>query len=186
MGGLTFQSQRRHQNNRSSNQKVVLDLTPPRLRKIHLQLKRVTQARNMELVVRGRHRVQHDNKRLGNILPRLLPEHAYEVGIKESVRARVWVQVEGVYVVRQAEELYFPYSPYPSERQSEKERARLQKHVLCNIRISTHSSNHFHLPNKRTLLERLHIGEESLAIPLRTRQRQKLVESYTAPCTETQ
>ena len=162
MGGLTFQSQRRHQNNRSSNQKVVLDLTPPRLRKIHLQLKRVTQARNMELVVRGRHRVQHDNKRLGNILPRLLPGHAYEVVIKESIRTRVWVQVESVHVVHHVEELFFPYSPYSSERQSEKERGRLKEHVL----ISSHSSNHFLLPNKRTLLERLHLGEECLAIPI--------------------
>ena len=103
-------------------------MTPPRLPQIHLQPKRVIQlqARKMELAVRSRHRVQHDNERLGNLLPRLLPEHAYEVGIKESVRARVLVQVESVYVVRQVEELFFPYSlAYSSERQSEKERERL-------------------------------------------------------------
>ena len=145
--------------------KVILDLTPPRLPKIHLQLKRVIQARKMALTVRSRHRVQHDIKRLGNILP----EHADEVGIKESVRTRVWVQVESVYVARQVEELFFPYSPYPSERQSEKEGGRLQEHVLCNIRISSHSSNYFLLSNKQTLLERLHLGEECLAIPIRTR-----------------
>ena len=78
----------------------------------------------MELAVRSHHRVQHDVKRLGNILPRLLPEHADEVVIKESIRARVLVQVKSVYVVRQVEELFFPYSPYTSERQSEKERGR--------------------------------------------------------------
>ena len=116
----------------------------------------------MELAVRSRHRVQHDIKRLGNILPRLLPEHGYEVGIKESIRTRVLVQVESVHVVHQVEELFFPYSPYSSERQSEKERGRLKEHVL----ISSHSSNHFLLPNKRTLLERLHFGEECLAIPI--------------------
>ena len=186
MGGLTFQSHTRHQNNRSSNQKVILDLTHARLPKIHHQPKRVIQARNVELAVRSRHRVQHDIKRRGNILLRLLPEHFDEVGIKESVRARVLVQVESVYVVRQVEELFFPYSPYPSERQPEKERGRLQDHILCNIRISSHSSNHFRLLNKRTLLERLHLGEERLAIPIRTRQLRKLVKSYTAPCTETQ
>ena len=179
MDGLTFQSQRRHQNNRSTNQKVILDLTHACLPKIHHQPKRVIQARNVELAVRSRHRVQHDIKRRGNILPRRLPEHTDEVGIKESVRAPVLVQVESVYVVRQVEELFCPYSPYPSKRQSEKERGKLQEHVLCNIRISSHSSNHFLLPNKRTLLERL-------AIPTRTRQRRKLVKSYTAPRTETQ
>ena len=156
MGGLTIQNQGHHQNNRSSNHKVILDLTPPRLPKIHLQPKRVIQARKMELAVHSRHRVQHDIKRRGNILLRLLPEHLDEVGIKESVRARVLVQVESVYVVLQVEELFFPYSPCPSERQSEKERGRLEEHVLCNIRISSHSSDHFLLPNKRTLLERLH------------------------------
>ena len=79
----------------------------------------------MELAVRSRHRVQHDIKRLCNILPRLLPEHADEAVIKESVRARVLVDGERVHVVRQIKELLFPYSPYPSERQSEKEKAKL-------------------------------------------------------------
>ena len=125
MGGLTFQRHRRHQNNRSSNQKVILDLTPPRLPTIHLQPRCVIQAHNVELAVRSRHRVQLDIKRHGNILPRLLHEHADEVVIKESVRTRVLVQVESVYVVRQVEELFFPYSPYPSERQSERVRGRL-------------------------------------------------------------
>ena len=60
----------------------------------------------MELAVRSRHRVQLDIKRHGNILPRLLHEHADEVVIKESVRTRVLVQVESVYVVRQVEELF--------------------------------------------------------------------------------
>ena len=136
MGELTFQSQRRHQNNRSSNQKVVLDLTPPGLRKIHLQPKRVIQARKMELAVRSRHRVQHDIKRYGNILPRLLPEHADEVVIKESIRTRVLVQVESVHVVHQVEELLSPYSPYSSERQSEKEREEDCKNTYFAILVS--------------------------------------------------
>ena len=38
----------------------------------------------------------------------------------------------------------------------------MKEHVL----ISSHSSNHFLLPNKRTLFERLHLGEECLAIPI--------------------
>ena len=121
MGGLTFQNHRRHQNNRSSNQKVILDLTPGALPKIDLSSqKRVIQARHMELAVGSRHRVQHDIKRLCDILPRLLPEHADEAVIKESVRACVLVDGERVHVVRQVKELFFPYSPYPSERQSEK------------------------------------------------------------------
>ena len=103
---------------------VILDLTHPHLPKIHLQPKRVIQALKMGFAVRGRHRV-HEIKRLAKILPRLLLEHADEVGIKESVRARVLVQVESVLIVRQVEELSFLYSPYPSERQSKKERGRL-------------------------------------------------------------
>ena len=68
-------------------------------------------ARKMALAVRSRHRVQHDIKRHGDILPRLLPEHADEVIIKGSVRARVLVQVESVYVVHRR--AVFPVLPIP-------------------------------------------------------------------------